>query len=140
MAGLRPWPLQREDIPEEVTESHHSVTVAGETRVDPKHLVVTLQPDMRRREAAHSGVSVEVYSQVHGQCGEDRPELVHPFRLVVGDKKLDTAIVLTGCDVKWHDEVTHGMEEVSTAAAGREDYRRHVVPHRALRWDNETES
>jgi len=92
---------------------------------------------VRRREAAHGGVGVEVYDRVDGQCGQDRPEFGHKFRLVVGDEQLDVAVVLAGCDVEWDDEVSHGVEEVGAAAAGREDHRWHVVPHRALGRDHE---
>jgi len=63
--GCRPCPPQREDVPEEVPESHHGVAVAGESRVDAKY-PVALKPDVRRREATHGGVGVEVYDRVDG--------------------------------------------------------------------------
>jgi len=62
----RPWPLQRVGGADEFPEARHGVAVARETW-DDSELLVTLQPDTSRREAAHGVfVGVHVYYRVGG--------------------------------------------------------------------------
>uniref|UniRef100_A0A804LPU8 Uncharacterized protein n=1 Tax=Zea mays TaxID=4577 RepID=A0A804LPU8_MAIZE len=131
--GCHPCPLQRVGGADEVPEADHRVAVAGESR-DDAQLLVALQPDMGRLEAAHGVLGVHVDDWVAGQCGEDGLVLGDPLGLVVGGKQLDVAVVLSGRQVEWDDHVGHDVEEVPVVSAGRENHGWHVVPNRALRW------